>query len=166
MTEPDTKTWPLSDAIETFLAEPHIATLTTFRPDNTPHVVPVSFSWDSEARLARIMVGIESRKARNLIAMPGSRVALCQAEGGRWVTLEGTATISEDPQRVAEGRQRYINRYRRQRGQQEDNRVGGPARGRAPGTREGPGPQRQRDPLDSWQAVIEIAVDRVMSRRV
>src|SRR6478609_8584903 len=73
MPQQDTKTWPLSAEIEAFLAEPHIATLTTFRPDGTPHVVPVSFSWDSEARLARIMVGADSRKARNLVAAPGPR---------------------------------------------------------------------------------------------
>jgi hypothetical protein len=29
---------------EAFLAEPHIATLTTLRPDSSPHVVPVRFS--------------------------------------------------------------------------------------------------------------------------
>ena len=107
----DTKTWPLSAAIEAFLAEPHFATLTTFRPDGTPHVVPVYFSWDSEARLARVMVTPESRKAQNLIAAPGSRAALCQAKGNGWVTLEGTATVSDDPQRVAEGKRRCVKRY-------------------------------------------------------
>jgi PPOX class probable F420-dependent enzyme len=110
-TEPDTKTWPLSPAIEVFLTKPQIATLTTFRPDGTPHVVPVSFSWDSEARLARIMVTPESRKARNVIGAPGSRAVLCQVEGTGWVTLEGTATVSDDPQRVAEGKRRYAERY-------------------------------------------------------
>jgi PPOX class probable F420-dependent enzyme len=133
MPQQDTKTWPLSAAIEAFLAEPLFATLTTFRPDGTPHVVPVHFSWDSEARMARVMVAPDSRKARNLIAAPVSRAALCQVKGRGWVTLEGTATVSDDPGRVAEGERRCFERYSRQ------------TRGRV---------------------VIEIAVDRVMSRNI
>lgn len=107
----DTQTWPLSATIEAVLAADNIGTLTTFRPDGTPHVVPVSFTWDSEARLARVMTIIESRKARNLIAAPGSRAAVCQTEGSGWVTLEGTATVSDEPSRVAEGKRRYAERY-------------------------------------------------------
>ncbi|WP_308249751.1 pyridoxamine 5'-phosphate oxidase family protein [Sphaerisporangium fuscum] len=34
---------------EAFLAEPHLATLTTLRPDGTPHVVAVRFTWDGAA---------------------------------------------------------------------------------------------------------------------
>lgn len=129
----DTKTWPLSPAIEAFLAEPHSATFTTFRPDGTPHVVPVHFTWDGEARLARVIVIPESRKARNVIAAPKSRVALCQVKGRGWVTLEGTAMLFEDPQRVTEGKRRCVERYSRE------------SRG---------------------HVVIEIAVDRVMSRNI
>jgi PPOX class probable F420-dependent enzyme len=133
MPQQDTKTWPLSAEIETFLTDQIFATLTTFRPDGTPHVVPVHFSWDSEARTARVMVAPDSRKARNLVAAPGSRAALCQVKGRNWVTLEGTATVSGDPKRVAEGRRRCFERYSRH------------TRG---------------------QVVIEIAVDRVMSRNI
>jgi PPOX class probable F420-dependent enzyme len=111
---PDTKTWPLPASIEEFLAEPHFATLTTCRPDGSPHVVPVHFTWDSEARLARVMVVPDSRKARNLMAAPESRVALCQVKGRGWVTLEGTATVSDDPWRVAEGKRRCVERYSRE----------------------------------------------------
>jgi F420H(2)-dependent biliverdin reductase len=198
LSQQDTKTWPLSAAIETFLADRHIATLTTLRPDGTPHVVPVSFSWDSETRRVRILAGIESRKVKNLITAPESRVAVCQADGRVWVTLEGTATVSEDPGRVAEGRRRYIERYRRaSAGAGEGNGGpgggrpgGGPGGGRPGGGRPGGGPggggpgggpggggpgpmgnglgrrAQGRDPLDSWQAVIEITVDRVMSRNL
>lgn len=184
VTPQDTKTWPLSETIENFLDEPAIATLTTFRPDGSPHVVPVSFSWDAETRLVRIMVGAESKKAKNLIAAPGSRAAVCQAQGGGWVTLEGTATVTTEAERVAEGRKRYINRYRRPRPETGDGngngaprrgpfgggRPGGPGGGPGGGPFAGGGPgagqRRRTDPLDSWQAVIEIAVDRVMSRNV
>jgi PPOX class probable F420-dependent enzyme len=186
LSQQDTKLWPLPTTVEAFLADRHIATLTTLRPDGTPHVVPVSFSWDSDARLVRIMAGADSRKVRNILAAPGSRVAVCQAEGAVWVTLEGTATVSEDPGLVAEGRRRYIERYRRPR--PAPGNGGGPGFGGGPGNggpgnggpgNGGPGNGGHRpmgnglgrraqgkDPLDSWQAVIEIAVDRVMSRNL
>ncbi|GLW06846.1 PPOX class F420-dependent enzyme [Microtetraspora sp. NBRC 13810] len=104
----------LTASAEAFLAEPHLATLTTLRPDGSPHVVAVRFTWDGDAGLARVMTVASSRKARNLVAAPGSRVALCQAAGFRWITLEGTATVSGDPARVTEGARRYTRRYRSQ----------------------------------------------------
>ncbi|WP_326646418.1 MULTISPECIES: pyridoxamine 5'-phosphate oxidase family protein [unclassified Streptosporangium] len=41
-------------SVEYFLAEPHVATLTTSRPDGSPHVVAVRFTGDGQARLARV----------------------------------------------------------------------------------------------------------------
>lgn len=101
----------LSVTVERFLTDNHVATLTTLRPDGSPHVVVVRFTWDGTAGLARVMTVMSSRKARNLLASPGSRAALCQVDGFRWVTLEGTAVVCEDPQRVAEGARRYAGRY-------------------------------------------------------
>ena len=109
----------LPESVSEFLEESHLATLTTLRPDGSPHVVAVGFSWDPEARLARIITFAPSRKARNLLARPGSRAAICQVDGGRWVTLEGTATVTDDPDRVAEAVRRYAERYR-QPGERED----------------------------------------------
>jgi PPOX class probable F420-dependent enzyme len=104
---------PLSVAGDEFLAEKnHVCTLTTARPDGSPHVVPVRFTWDSKAGLVRIMTLISRRKVRNLLNRPGDRVAVCQVAGLRWVTLEGKATVSDDPVRVAHGVDCYINRYR------------------------------------------------------
>jgi hypothetical protein len=45
----------LSASVESFLAEAHLATLSTMRLDGSPHLVPVRFTWDSAARLARVM---------------------------------------------------------------------------------------------------------------
>lgn len=95
-----------------FLRERHLATLTTRRPDGSPHVVAVGFTWDGEAGLARVISFAPSRKARNLVAAPGSRAAVCQVDGARWLTLEGPATVTDDPARVAEGVRRYAERYR------------------------------------------------------
>jgi F420H(2)-dependent biliverdin reductase len=95
-----------------FLTERHLATLTTLRPDGSPHVVAVGFTWDPEAGLARVITFASSRKARNLVATPGSRAALCQVDRGRWLTLEGPANVTDDPARVTEGVRRYAARYR------------------------------------------------------
>ena len=96
-----------------FLAGPHLCTLTTLRPDGSPHVTAVRFTWDQATGLARVLTVASSRKARNVARSPGGRVAVCQVEGFRWITLEGTATVSGDPARVAEGARRYLNRYLR-----------------------------------------------------
>ncbi|MGV9568339.1 pyridoxamine 5'-phosphate oxidase family protein [Streptomyces nigra] len=101
----------LSSAAEDFLAENQLCTFTTLRPDGSPHVTPVRFTWDGEAGLARVMTAVTRRKARNVLAAPGGRVSLCQTAGPRWITLEGTATVSDDPVRVQEGVRRYAKRY-------------------------------------------------------
>jgi F420H(2)-dependent biliverdin reductase len=95
-----------------FLTERHLATLTTLRPDGSPHVVAVGFTWDAEAGLVRVISFAPSQKARNLLAGSGGRAAVCQVDGGRWLTLEGPATVTDDPDRVAEAVRRYAERYR------------------------------------------------------
>jgi F420H(2)-dependent biliverdin reductase len=112
----------LSPEALTFLAERHLATLTTLRPDGSPHVVAVGFTWDPSAGLARVITFAPSRKARNLVAGPGARAAVCQVDGGRWLTLEGPATVTDEPDRVAEGVRRYAERYR-QPGERADRVV-------------------------------------------
>lgn len=100
-----------------FVTERHLATLTTVRPDGTPHVVPVAFTWDPERGRVLITTRVTSVKARTVErAGPGGaalRAALCQVEGQRWLTLEGTVTLSRDPARIAEAVDRYADRYRR-----------------------------------------------------
>ena len=49
----------------------------------------------------------------------GSRAAVCQVHGGRWLTLEGTAVVTDDAERVAEAVRRYAGRYR-QPGERDD----------------------------------------------
>lgn len=109
----------LDDAALAFVTERHLATLTTLRPDGSPHVVAVGFTWDPETGLARVITFAPSKKARNVLAAPGSRAAVSQVDGGRWLTLEGTAVATDDPERVAEAVRRYATRYR-QPGERED----------------------------------------------
>ena len=100
----------LSPAALDFLTERHLATLTTLRPDGSPHVVPVGFTWDDERRLVRVITSGESRKARN--AALGGRAVVCQVEGRHWIALEGVAPVRTDAKSVADAVQRYAARYR------------------------------------------------------
>ncbi|MGW7663850.1 pyridoxamine 5'-phosphate oxidase family protein [Streptomyces sp. NPDC054756] len=119
-----------------FWQERHLCTLTTSRPDGTPHVVPVGVTYEPEARLARVITNKSSRKVAHVLAAgaAGARVAVCQVDGGRWATLEGVAHVSGEPERVREAERRYAVRY-----------------GRTPA----PNPDR---------VVIEIALTRAMGR--
>ncbi|ADJ43310.1 nitrilase/cyanide hydratase and apolipoprotein N-acyltransferase [Amycolatopsis mediterranei S699] len=117
----------------TFWTERHLATLTTVRPDGTPHVVAVGVTVDFEAGLARVITFAPSVKARLVRAAgpDGIPVAVCQLDGPRWSTLEGRAVLREDPESVRDAENRYAARYRQPK----------------------PNPQR---------VVIEIAVTRVL----
>lgn len=96
-----------------FLRERHHATLTTLRPDGTPHVVAVGFTYDPGTGTARVITGGRSRKARNVAA--GSRAVLCQVDGRRWLALEGTARVAADADAVHDAERRYATRYKEPR---------------------------------------------------
>lgn len=100
----------LDDAVLTFLSERHLASLTTLRADGSPHVVPVGFGYDAEARIVRIISFAGSQKVVN--ALRGGRAAVSQVDGGRWLTLEGTVTATDDAERVAAAVAAYAARYR------------------------------------------------------
>lgn len=105
----------LSDAQLEFVTERHLATLTTTRPDGRSHVVPVAFTWDPVAGVVRITTRRTTTKvanARRREGAPEPRAAICQVDGRRWLTLEGTIEVSEDPVEVAEAVRRYAVRYR------------------------------------------------------
>jgi PPOX class probable F420-dependent enzyme len=100
-----------------FLAEYHLASLTTLRADGSPHVVPVGFSYDADEQLVRIITFEGSQKVAN--ARRGGRAAVSQVDGGRWLTLEGEISATTDPERVAAAVAGYAARYR-QPGERED----------------------------------------------
>ncbi|MFE9567334.1 pyridoxamine 5'-phosphate oxidase family protein [Streptomyces sp. NPDC006692] len=106
------------DAYLSFWRERHICTLTTQRPDGSPHVVPVGATYDPDAGLARIITNKGSRKVANILAAlavdpAGARVALCQLEGRRWATLEGRAVVRTEAELIADAVERYAVRYQR-----------------------------------------------------
>ncbi|ATW49671.1 pyridoxamine 5'-phosphate oxidase family protein [Streptomyces peucetius] len=119
-----------------FWRDYHMCTLTTPRPDGTPHVVAVGVTYDPEGGKARVITNKNSRKVANILAAgpEGARVAVCQVDKGRWATLEGVATVRTEAEVVADAVSRYAERY-----------------GRTPT----PNPDR---------VVIEIALTRAMGR--
>jgi PPOX class probable F420-dependent enzyme len=124
----------LPDDARAFLDERHLATLTTLRPDGSPHVCAIAFTWDDDAKVARVITNDASTKVRNLEAAgPGARAVVAQVDGPRWLALEGPARVAREPQSVAEGVMRHATRYRQ------------------------PGDNPRR-------VVIEIVVDRVLGR--
>ncbi|GAA2821094.1 PPOX class F420-dependent oxidoreductase [Saccharopolyspora taberi] len=107
----------LDDVSADFLAfwqERHLCTLTTIRPDGTPHVVPVGVTLDAGTGTARVITSGASHKARQVRAAgpDGARVAVCQVDGRRWSTLEGRAVVRSEPEAVADAEQRYTERYK------------------------------------------------------
>jgi F420H(2)-dependent biliverdin reductase len=104
----------LGPGLLAFLTERHLATLTTLRADGSPHVVPVGFSFDPATLTARIITSGGSAKARH-VRDGQTRVAVCQVEGRRWVTVEGTAAVRDDAASVADAVDRYARRYRQPR---------------------------------------------------
>ncbi len=117
--EPD----DLSADVLTFLQEYHLATLTTLRADGSPHVVAVGFSYDVDRRVARVITWAASQKARNAGRMEaaGQRGVVCQVDGGRWLSLEGTVRLVTDPEGVRAGVEGYAARYRQPK--DRDDRV-------------------------------------------
>jgi PPOX class probable F420-dependent enzyme len=97
-----------------FLTERHLGTLTTLRPDGTPHVVPVGVTFDAGTATARVITSGTSAKARH-VREGRPRVAVCQVDGRRWLTLEGSAVVRDDADSVADAVARYAVRYRQPR---------------------------------------------------
>jgi len=103
----------LSASALEFLAEKHLATLTTLRADGSPHVVPVGFTFDPATRVVRVITSGHTRKAVH--AGRGSRCVVAQVDGRRWLALEGVGRIVTDADAVADAEARYARRYREPR---------------------------------------------------
>ena len=103
----------LSAASLEFMVERHLAVFTTLRRDGSPHAVPVGFTWDTGAQVARVIASRGSAKVAQ--ARAGRRASLTQVDGRRWISLEGTTRVLEDSTSVRDAEDRYAVRYRRPR---------------------------------------------------
>lgn len=100
----------LPEEVLTFLAERHLATLTTIGPAGRLHVVAVGFAFDPRDGMVRIITGGASQKGAN--ARRGGRAAVGQVDGARWLSLEGPVTLTDEPARVEAAVAAYGARYR------------------------------------------------------
>lgn len=98
-----------------FWRERHLCTLTTLRPDGTPHVVPVGVTYDPAAGLARVITSGSSAKVAHIRAagLTAAPVAVCQVDGRRWATLEGDARIRTERALIEDAEHHYTTRYGR-----------------------------------------------------
>ena len=102
----------LTEEVQSFLRERHLASLTLLRPDGSPHVTAVGFTWDEQSQLVRVITWAGSMKSKILAQTGPSQAVVCQIDGGRWLSLEGTAVVTDDAIRCLEGTDRYAQRYR------------------------------------------------------
>ncbi len=98
----------LTDAAAQFVADRHLAILSTPGPDGRIHSIPVGFTLDGG--IVRIITSDGTQKVRN--AERAGHATVAQVDGPRWITLVGTATINRDSDGVAHAVQLYASRYR------------------------------------------------------
>ena len=91
-----------------FLAERHLATLSTVGPGGLIHVTAVGFTLADG--VVRIITSDGSQKVRNVERDPRATVA--QVDGRRWLSLAGRAVVERDPDAVARAEELYTVRYR------------------------------------------------------
>jgi PPOX class probable F420-dependent enzyme len=103
----------LTPEAQAFLAERHLGTLSTNRQDGTLHVCAVGFTWDPDALVVRVITREGSQKVRNVERT--GRAAVAQVDGGRWLSLEGTARVARGPEAIADAVARYTERYQEPR---------------------------------------------------
>lgn len=99
----------LPDLFLDSLSQFHVAVLAVTRPDGTPHATVVGFTYDPLERIARVISRAGTRKEANI--GEGAVVALTTHAGRHWMTLEGKAVVTRDPERVKEAVARYEARY-------------------------------------------------------
>ena len=114
----------LTTEMKQFVTERHLASLTLVTPEGRPHVTPVGFTLDEDQKLVRVITWAGSMKSKILTrADTPLRAAVSQVDGGRWITLEGKAIVTDDMERCLEGTRRYAQRYSEPKDRGDDRRV-------------------------------------------
>ncbi|WP_460723549.1 TIGR03618 family F420-dependent PPOX class oxidoreductase [Microbacterium aureliae] len=98
----------LTDEGARFVADRHLATLSTIAPSGLIHAVAVGFTL-SDGHV-RIITSDGTQKVRNVERRALATVA--QVDGARWLSLAGRAVIDRDPDAVAHAEELYARRYR------------------------------------------------------
>jgi hypothetical protein len=98
----------IPQSLDHYWDERRVAILATTRRDGTVHQVPVRCMRDGSRFL--VLTECCSVKARNVTQT--GRASLAEETSTRWVTVEGPAHMSVDPDLVAQARALYATRHR------------------------------------------------------
>jgi PPOX class probable F420-dependent enzyme len=98
----------ITDEGRAFLSERHLATLSTLGRGNRIHSVPVGITY--EGGIVRVIGSRGSQKFLN--AQRAGRASVNTVDGRRWISFEGPARVSDDPDAVAHAVALYAARYR------------------------------------------------------
>lgn len=101
----------LTDDARSFLSEYHLATLSTIGRSGQVHAVPVGFTY--EDGVVRVIGSRGTQKFVN--AARSGRASICSVDGGRWISFEGPARVTDDPDAVVHAVDLYAARYRQPR---------------------------------------------------
>ena len=101
----------LTPAAMEFLAEYHLATLSTLGRSDRIHAVPVGFTY--EDGLVRVIGTRGSQKFLN--AARRGRATVCSVDRARWISFEGSVRVTDDAAAVAHAVELYAARYRQPR---------------------------------------------------
>lgn len=101
----------LTEAGVAFVTERHLATLSTMAPWGGIHVVPVGFTLHDD--IVRIITSRTSQKVRNV--QRDGTASVSQVGGPAWLTIQGVASVHDDPDDVAHAVALYSRRYRHPR---------------------------------------------------
>jgi uncharacterized pyridoxamine 5'-phosphate oxidase family protein len=99
-----------TSSMNEFMVERHLGILTLVKSDGRPHSTPVGFMWNDEKKIVQIITWSGSLKSR-LLEKENLVGTISQVEGGRWVTFEGTCSVTDDIEICADAIQRYSSRY-------------------------------------------------------
>ncbi|UIN30288.1 TIGR03618 family F420-dependent PPOX class oxidoreductase [Microbacterium binotii] len=101
----------ITDAARAFLAEYHLATLSTLDRQGRIHSVPVGITY--EDGIVRVIGSRGTQKFLNVERT--GRASVNTVDGRRWLSFEGPARVIEDADAVARAVELYTRRYREPR---------------------------------------------------
>jgi PPOX class probable F420-dependent enzyme len=99
-----------TDALQ-FVADRHLAMLSTVARDGTIHQVAVGFTVHDG--VVRIITSDGTQKVRNVER--DARATVGQVDGARWISFVGTAVVERERDAVAFAEKLYAERYRQPR---------------------------------------------------
>jgi len=99
---------PLSDKALAFLNEKHFAVLNTINKDGTSQLTNMWYLLDDDGTIV-MNTQVHLQKVKNIRRDP--RIAICIADGPRYVSINGTVAMIEDQAIIRRDLDHLIRRY-------------------------------------------------------